>query len=86
MTPFFLSAVLNELIVISVDDFVVTLAGDDNQNKFFVWKYFFVKILSPVSSSTVRNRIYLVLFGANLISVYCKGCLLPVRFLTHVLE
>ena len=42
MTPFFLSAVLNELIVISVDDFVVTLAGDDNQNKFFVWKYFFL--------------------------------------------
>ena len=32
---FSLSGVLYELIVISVDDFVLTLAGDDNQKLFF---------------------------------------------------
>ena len=74
------------LIVIYVYDFVVTLAGDDIQKLFFCVEVLFSEFSSPVSSSAVRNRIHLVLFGANFISVYCKGCLLSVRVLTQVLE
>ena len=70
--------------------------GNFEPTKICLWKDFnlshvwcggtFSEFLSSVSSSTVRNRIPLVLFGANFISVYCKGCLLPVRVLTQVLE